>query len=101
MTLVCWNVANCFLNIGKYSNKYFDLKSSLTKDGSDLKDQCSQNKCQNFGNQHRNKCLPPQTYGTLLLLEILPHFNISLTKGHLEQIHNENENIVDISITQY
>ena len=45
MTLVCWNVANCFLNIGKYSNKYFDLKSSLTKDGSDLKDQCSQNKC--------------------------------------------------------
>lgn len=40
-------------------------------------------------------------YGTFLLLEILPHSNISLTKGHLEQIYNENENIVDISIIEY
>ena len=44
--MICWNVANCFLNIGKYLDRYFNLKNSLIKDESKVSLSYSLNKWQ-------------------------------------------------------
>ena len=90
--IVCWNVANYFLNIGNYTNRYFGLRNSLKI-------------CWKLGyhiSWINGSLFHLKRMASWLLLDILPQFNSSLTKGHLKRICKQtNENVADIFIVSY
>ena len=99
--IVCWNVANYFLNIGNYTNRYFGLKNS-SKICWKLGYHISWINGRSLGNNIEKSLFHLKRMAPWLLLDILPQFNSSLTKGHLTRICKQtNENVVDIFIVLY